>query len=358
MRIEKRILFKQDEELSDYLFVSATFRLDDLRPHLEMVQTEVIEPLIGSDQLNELLTKYHANEQQLSDLEKQTIHALRYPLANYAFQRFIPRLQLDISTAGIRINVNENYKTAFQWQIEDLEFATDYESGTTYEQALEYLNKNKSDLPLYRNGYAYERNHRYFLNSAKEYDAYHNIRGFRRIYLHMLSIMESVEDIDIAAILGSKLYTDIKHYVLTGLTNSPVSGDDVVVVSDDSSYELEANKHYKVMLKYIRYIVANLTFHRAVNQLNLVYDSRGFLQYQTNNTQSVNAWKPADKVTVSNNAEAAKILADKYIDILKKYLIENANEIPLYVLPVKPVGYGRVEQNADNGFFIALGTHN
>src|SRR5574343_205956 len=176
------MLFKTSDEIKRYLPANAAFEFDQIKPFIErQAEPELIIPAISQAQYDLLNTAYNTNK--LTDSLEKLLDKVRFPLANYAYLKYIPFAQLNISASGIHIEVNDEKKTAFEWQINKLEESCREAADNGTEQLLEFMEANKSDYEAWAESESYTVFKDCFIYTAKEFSKHFNIGKSRRTFL-------------------------------------------------------------------------------------------------------------------------------------------------------------------------------
>lgn len=244
-------LFKTTDEIKNFLPVNLTFQFKDILPFLNEVERDYIIPAISQDQYNNLHTAYQTSS---TDADQDALLAkIRVPLASFAYMLWIPWGQVQINSSGIQISVSENMKTAFAWQIENLERSASKSGFSGLEALLEFLETNKATYTLWAASDSYTESKEHFINTAKEFSDACDLKVTRRTYMLVKSMMSRLEKTVIKNTIGSDTYDSIKAQILSGSISS-------------SNEEL---------LDLIRPAVANLTLAKALTILSIQVDELG-----------------------------------------------------------------------------------
>lgn len=194
--------------------VSVTASIELLLPAVAQAERKHLLPLLGRAQYDELHAAYQAGS--LNPAQAELLALVQVALANLAYAPYVTVAQLQIDDQGIRIASDQNNKTAFQWQINDLK---DYLLETGYEaldQALAYLDEHKAEFPTWAASEAYAANKQQLLNSAAEFDRYYRINASRRTFLALVPIMQRQEVLNLEPLLSSAFCAALRAEIQTG----------------------------------------------------------------------------------------------------------------------------------------------
>jgi hypothetical protein len=246
------MLFKSADEVKKYLPQNASFEFEQILPFIKFNgEPELIIPAISQAQYDALNTAYNDND-MTEDLEK-LLDKVRFPLANFAYMKYIPFAQLSISASGIHIETNDEKKTAFEWQINKLESACIENAYNGIEQLLIFLETNKATYTVWAASTSFTEFKECFVNTAIEFNNYFNIGKSRSTFIALKPLMLRMEEFHIKPVLGKTLYAAIKAGIASG------------TIPDI----------HKKLLEFIKPAVVNFTAGRAVVELPVKYSTDG-----------------------------------------------------------------------------------
>lgn len=214
------MIIKTIEEFRRGVPMSVTASVDALLPTLAATERRHLLPILGRAQYATLVAAYDARA--LTDLQSQLLAILQTAVANLAYATYLPLAQLQIDDAGIRIASDENLKTAFQWQIDDLRELLQETGYAAIEDALALLDENKASFPDWSKSAAYTYNKELLLNSAADFDRDYSIAGSRRTFLALVPIMRREEHFSLEPVLSAEFCAALRAEIQTG-TVSPAT---------------------------------------------------------------------------------------------------------------------------------------
>lgn len=198
--------------------VNVTSSIELLLAPVATAERRHIVPVLGRDQYDELLAAYGAG--QLSAGQAELLRLVQVATANLAYAPYVTIAQLQIDSQGIRIASDENNKTAFQWQIDDLREYL-YETGyAALEEVLGYLDAHKGDFPKWATSTAYTYNKQLLLNNAADFDRYYSIGGSRRTFLALLAIISREEVFTLEPVLSAEFCAALRAEIQTGTVSA------------------------------------------------------------------------------------------------------------------------------------------
>jgi hypothetical protein len=209
-----KTLITTKEEFRAGVPVNVTSSIELLLPPVAAAERKYLRPLLGRAFCQELLEAYEAG--RLSDVQKELLELVQIALANLAYASQVTVAQLQIDDAGIRIASDENNKTAFQWQINDLREYLSNTGHAALEEVLSFLDENRAEFPSYVQSEAYKANRTLLLNSARDFSRYYNIGGSRRTFLALVAIIDRLEVLTLEPALSPAFCAALRAEIQTG----------------------------------------------------------------------------------------------------------------------------------------------
>ena len=244
--------------------MNVTATIDALKPTLAATERRHLVPLLGRPQYDELRTAYAGGT--LTERQAELVAVLQTAEANLAYASYLPLAQLQIDDAGIRIASDENNKTAFQWQIDDLKELLLETGFSAIEDALGLLDEYKSDFPLWASSAAYTYNKELLLNSAADFDRYYSIAGSRRTFLALVPIIRREEHFSLEPVLSADFCTALRTEIQSGSISAET----------------------QLVLKLLHPALANLTAAEAVGELGVDLAAGGLVVKELDKTTTNN----------------------------------------------------------------------
>ncbi len=109
-------LFKDINEVKEYLAVNLSFQFPDILPYIKRAEEKFIIPVISQAEYDALHQAY--TDDTMTDIQEKLLERVRTPLINFAYFLYIPIGNIQIDSSGYHISTNENTKQAFQWQVD------------------------------------------------------------------------------------------------------------------------------------------------------------------------------------------------------------------------------------------------
>lgn len=309
------MFFKDTADYKTLIPTEANFTFGNIAMYLTDVDRTIFKKYLGKDLLNELQIAFDAADSfnELTGLKKDLIELLRQSSANFALPKWAPIGQVNIGNGGITINSTAETKTAFQWQIKDIEEHCNQVGYSALEEALEFLqeNLNETVFESYKESEEYKENRYLFISSGKEFATYFSGFDSSRVNFYKLrSLIKKVEDFDIKSVILPELFLDLKQKLQSGEV-------------------LGANS--KTIIDMIKPALANLVVAKGINELSIVIDAKGIMTFDnTGGRETIENKKHSSDTVLSRIAYAANKDGRTYLKELADYLESNKTNYPLF----------------------------
>lgn len=322
-------LFATYQELQKYLPVTENFKMEVFLSSLRQADRAYLYPAVSKDLYDYL--RVAAAGSGLSSMETEAYDLLREAEAQLGFHRWITLGQVNISSSGIRIANTDNWKTAFQWQIQDLKNTALQDGLGALEDLIGYLNDNLSAFPVYRDSDQYAENYSGFINSGREFSAYFSVAYPRYTFLRTTPIRHRVEREAVRTVLGAALADEIVGQL----------ADQALSPANES------------IIGFIRGAVANLTIAKSVVELSVHFSDKGITVFSDSGTTgTIEKREPAPDNRLDNIIKSCTATGESYIKRLRTFLQSNSGQYPLYT----PVTDTPTFNNAAEGGFFTVFT--
>lgn len=299
-------LVRNIEEVRNHLPTTVAQSIENLDTYIALAEQSFIIPEVGAELYTYIHDKYNSNT-VTSDKDKELLNLLQKAVTFYAYMLYIPVGQLQISDSGIRIAVSESLKTAFDWQIDDLETSFKDAGDISLELVLQFLHKNLSDYASYSGSAAFLEYKKLFISTADQFNLRCSVQLSHRVFkkLRMDLLMTQTKEID--STLGTPFYADMlnkwKQNTLTGI-------------------RLE-------ILEKIQFAMANLALSNSIKSLTVGVNDLG-INTSTNSIFKQKVKTPATDNQLSQLMEKLTNDGNYWLGQLKKLLDANRNDLPLY----------------------------
>lgn len=338
-------LLKQADSglIKQYVAVNIKNAYNTILPDLNYADDLYIKKVLGDEQYANLLAKYEADSIVADSDDAKLLRACQAALINLAYGIYTVIGQVTISESGVRIQVSDEYKTAFEWQVESIRNNYFFRKGDFFlDELMAFLEEKKDVFTLWKNSSAYSITKQFFITTAGEFDSIYGINNSRRTFLAFGSIMKKVEEFNLMPVLGQAFYDEIKAELLT---------------DDGASAE---NAELLPMLKAAQ---AHLTIARACNEMSVEVLPNAVVvneSFSAGNVAHVKKTSPNNLLQLKITGAEAD--AGVYLNRLKEKLNAEASESKyatyfgsdLYVDPELDNG-SYLKQDTDSGIYNAFG---
>lgn len=276
---------------------TASFTIEQLWPDMYQVERKFIRPAISAALFDDLMTKYQANtpfsaaEMALWDRVQATSSAL-------AMWSYAPKLNTQISSAGLHTSSTAQKKQAWEWQVRDLRNALKKQGMQSLDELVEYLIENETDYPLWLSSTERSVFYSHFVQEVKQFERFVNIGNSVFLFRKMFQKMNYVEKFRIENIISPELSTEIRTQTAVGTLTVPNAA----------------------LLDYIKGAVSHITMADSINDLSLVMDDENIYSMDFNRTATVITPKPADLVQRAKLIDEQRLMGDTYLSMIKKLL--------------------------------------
>jgi len=257
------LLFKDIEEIQEYISVNISSDFFNIKESLRIVIRKYLFRAISKKQYQDLTKKLEADK--LSDLEKELLDYCRRIVANFAYAHFLPQIQVQVSDAGIHIVSNENKKTAFQWQVQELQRQYNRNAYDAIEECLEFLTENFKEFPIWHESEAFTEATDCLINNAKTFNKYIFIHENRLLFTELKPLLQRIQ--------RTRIFPNCEKLF-----------DKILLETQKNKV---SDKNLKV-LEMAQTALAKLTMSEFMKIKTILIDEDGITTTGTNNTQTIN----------------------------------------------------------------------
>lgn len=199
------MLINSTTELRNYLPASVALDFNDIRPKIKLVEREIIKRIFSTA----LYDAMNASGATGNLLELKEI--LSEAVAHLALLHYIGFGQTQISSAGIRIATNDNMKTAFEWQIDEIKDECSRQGWSAVESALEFLDKTTDEgiLLIWVATETYSTAQKNLIPNLRDFEKFVNLNHSRVLFNKLAPIMNDQQEEIILPAIGYPLFERI-----------------------------------------------------------------------------------------------------------------------------------------------------
>ncbi len=287
---------------------TASFTIEQLWPDMYQVERKYIRPAISAALFDALMTKYQANT-AFSPAETAIWDRVQATSSALALWAYAPKLNTQISSAGLHTSTTTTKKQAWEWQVRDLRIALKKQGMQSLDELVEFLIANESDYSDWTGSPERALFYAHFVQTVAQFEAFVNIGSSNFLFRKMFQKMNYVEQFQIANIISPELATEIRTQTADGSLTTPNS----------------------TLLGYIKGAVSHLTMAESINDLSLVMDDENVYAMDFNKTETVITPKPADLVQRAKLIDEQRQMAGTYLAKIKTLLANDPEtDYPTY----------------------------
>jgi len=304
------------EEIRKYVPVSAATSFGNISAFIQSSEVSYIIPLLGEELYEQLLAYYTTpttlptgitteNKTQFDTLIEYAQRAL-INLTYYSGFDFINTIMND---AGFHRQESDTEKGLYKYQEDAVKSGFRNNGFNALDTMLRYIESHIEVFELFKSSPNYTLRRKSIIPDTLTFDAIFDINGSRLVFLKLCRFIAQVEDFEIGALLGTKLYNLVKS--------------EIVKDSPDASI--------LALIPHIQRPLAYLAVSRASFQLGMNVTDKG-LFFESQETTLLNS-----SVQKSLTDQQYYLLATKcektgndYLELLRSFLLANNSDYPLY----------------------------
>jgi hypothetical protein len=320
-------LIQDTAELKQILGVqiNKNYSNNSIVPVFEQCEQEHIIELLGQEQYDDLIN----NIGSLNVAQTKLLKEVQKPLAYFVYCELIRSGQIQTGDAGTKETNAEQTSQVRQWVLNDA-LKTAYQKADRFsDYLLAFLDKNKTDYPLWNASEASVFYKEYFISNTDEFEKYQKLSKSRRLFKIVAQEFDLIEIRYIVPTISQELFDELKNQI-----------------ANDS-----LTPENKVLLGYIKKAVAPLALMQAIPYININI-SVGGIHFEKENT-GVKANEQADQQGISFFLKNLEDKGQEYIRQLKKFLNSNPEKYPIHAYWMKNKNHCKGKNNDSyNGIFV------
>lgn len=276
---------------------------------------------LGKDLYDGLVAFYYSSGSGSGSGESRFAGLLPYvqrPLANLALAEYVDVGQLEIETAGVRVNTSDGHKSAYSWQVENVQNYFLKHGWDAIEQLLQYLEEHLATFPEWRQSEGFTISREHFIQTTAEFSKYVKIAGSRRTFQALWPFMWEAQETQIRAQLGTDYFIELQER-FRSVQEGSGSG-----AGDGTGNQLNADD--RAVLDLLRPALAHLTIAEAVASLPLMISAEGIhLTTKMGTTENAQEKKKAPENLMRATQRRHETTGKGWLKKLKSYLNKNAS---------------------------------
>ena len=306
------MLLKTLPELKAYVATDATTGIPPaIARALGIVETALILPVLGVELATWLQAQYDAPgfDAAGTGLAAQLLRAVQAPLARLGAAAGLPGHQATIDNTGVHILSTDTSKTAFQWQVNQLQASLQRQGYLDLDALVQWLEDHAGDsaeLQAWASSAAGRRHRQELFTSTADFQEYENISASRQVFQALGPVRRRLERFELARVLGPDFLQELRDQVR-----------DRTLTADNEN----------LLRSYVYPALASLTIGHAIPELGLQLAGDG-IELSIARLDDSNA-KESDAgldQLLAQKAHTALASAERYLRHLTSYLDRTASE--------------------------------
>jgi hypothetical protein len=173
-------------------------------PFVDQAEAKYLTEAIGPEMLEQLAGG------GLGTFEEQLFGNLQRSLAFYTVLEAAPFLLIQMGDAGFGEIGNGNTQPLRQWVANKMEIAAFQNGDAFLDQALQFMEDNAAQFPIWTASDSYTINRELFITSTRELSKIISIRNSRRTFLMLRPFIDRAETIYFRSLLGEAFFAELK----------------------------------------------------------------------------------------------------------------------------------------------------
>ncbi|SKD10105.1 hypothetical protein SAMN05660461_6005 [Chitinophaga ginsengisegetis] len=297
-------LLRTITEVKQWLRVDFSDREEMAIPNVMKAEKRYIAPVLGKELYQQLADEY--NGDSLTEANKALLDYVQAALTPLAYLLELPLINTRITDTGLRKQGSPE-SPVFKWDYQEVKQTLEDNGMEAIDSLLEFLETRADDYPLWKNSTAYESYSRYFIKTGKEFSEYYRLHHPRAIFLYLLPVISTVEDLYVHSTIGA-----IFAAYLKGLT---------------APTELE-----KEALRLVKTAICHFSVFQACSRMGVSFTNLGFTVLLSDPEKYQGNQQTAELKRLEMMRDHVELIGQKYLSDLQALLNKNASPVlfPLY----------------------------
>ena len=304
------MLFKTITEIKAFLPIGVGNDFDRLKPHIASAENKYIKPLLGTSMYDELQEFYNATyPASPSDVQiamKELLEKVQLALIHLAYFVGFDFMNVSATDAGFHRTESEKLKSLYGYQENSLRKFFSDAGFDNLDDVLVYLEENIEYFAEFKAQTNYTVLKQSFLPTVKVVEEIpFNLHGSRLTFLALKPGISYIEDTQIKKLLGTTIYNTIK----------------TEMVKDSPAGKVTA------IIPYIRKPLIYLATAFLMKETGADLTEKGLYFEKTDPVfRGTLKKEPAEMARVSELVKRNQLVGEGYMEELKRYLVENADD--------------------------------
>ena len=176
------MLLKNLTEVKQHISVNVTENIANITPYILQAEQQFIIPAISKEEYDLLDAAYNVTNPSLTTFQTNLLKKIQAALVHYTYYLYLPVLQVQISSAGVQIVSTETKKTAFPWQIKELQASWLRSANVCMDDLLAFMEANKINLTQWPSTAAYTEYKELFITTTEDFHKQFSINNSRLVF--------------------------------------------------------------------------------------------------------------------------------------------------------------------------------
>jgi len=280
-----------------------------IKPYIQQAEELFIIPHIGQEFYDLLDGLYNGSGITNAD-QQRVFYRLQTALGAYIAYIALPELAMRLGDAGIRENNNKETTAARQWVYRETLWKAQLKANKFLDQAL-YLMEQKveegdSNFDAFKDSSTYTVSRNFWIHNATQFSRYFNISNSRRTYVNLRPYIEKVQELEVRALLGEEMYTELQTQINSNN------------LTDPNDKLLEACRRY----------IAELTLIESIGDVNFIQDGSGWVSIEN----SVMVYEPSAQTDRMSQQMLSKAEANaaRFRTAIERMIYSNIENYPTF----------------------------
>jgi hypothetical protein len=295
--------------------IDKSIEINNVKSFIDDAIESHIIPRIGRAQFDQIVAARDA----LTDKQKPLFNLLQRSCVGFMLAYYAVSGAITIDNTGIFVTKGTNKLPASDKKLMSLRKDSFLKGYGSLEQAIDYLEENLADFPLYLVSDQHKKNRSLLINSSSEFEsAGVNIGGNAQLFQILKAYQIDAENTYINNILGDDLNETLRAAILSGTTS------DI----------------QKQLLTKVRSAVASLTMMEAIPYISISIDSDGIFQLSDSvggMAANVETKSSASEGRLQSAMFGFQVKGERQIEKLRQWLKKNKSEFTDYTVPTSVI---------------------
>ncbi|MDR6565458.1 head-tail connector protein [Chitinophaga ginsengisegetis] len=297
-------LLRTIPEVKQWLRVDFSDRDEIALPNIAKAEKRYIIPVLGKELYQQLADQY--NTDSLTEANKTLLDYVQAALTPLAYLLELPLINTRITDNGLRKQGSPE-SPVFKWDYQEIKQTLEDSGMEATDNLLEFLEAHSDDYPEWKTSTAHEAYTRYFIKTGREFSNYYQLLHPRAIFMYLLPVISTVEDLYINASIGEGFAAYLK-----GLT-APTALEEKV-------------------LRLVKTAICHFAVFQACSRMGVSFTNLGFTVLLSDPETYKGNQQTAEVKRLEMMRSHVEQIGQKYLSDLQALLNKNATPVvfPLY----------------------------